>query len=76
VTRELQAAYLTRAYDIIRTEWDWVDLALVWHLNTAAFENDASGFSGFSVFDSAGYPRPAYQAIVEMTARWRAEAGS
>lgn len=76
VTRDLQAEYLTRAYEIIRTEWDWVDLALVWHLNTAVFEHDSSGFSGFSLVDTAGYPRPAYAAIVEMTARWRAEAGS
>jgi len=73
VTRELQAEYLTRAYEIIRTEWSWIDVALVWHLNTAAFDDDSSGFSGFSLVDSAGYPRPAYTAIVAMTADWRAD---
>jgi hypothetical protein len=75
VTPELQAQYLVRAYEIIRTEWHWVEVAIVWHLNTAAFGPDPSGFANFSLTDADGDPGPAYKAIAGLVAEWRVAAG-
>jgi polysaccharide biosynthesis protein PslG len=74
VTPELQAAYLTRAYEIIRTEWHWVENAFVWHLNAAAYGGAESAFAGFSVTDADGSPRPAFDAIRTQKKRWLSEA--
>jgi hypothetical protein len=66
ITPELQAEYLTRAYEIVQTEWDWVDAYFVWHLNIAPYSGKEDPFSGFSVIDHTGTPRPAYEAFKEM----------
>jgi hypothetical protein len=63
MTEALQAAYLARAFEIIRTEWPWVELAFVWHLNAMPFAGEDSIFAGFSVTDAQARPRPAYYAI-------------
>jgi hypothetical protein len=75
ITPQLQAQYLTRAYQIMRLEWHWVDVAIVWHLNAAEYGDVSSAFSGFSVTNSNGSPRPAYSAIRRMVAAWNAEPG-
>lgn len=70
ITEELQAQYLRRAFEIIRTEWDWVENFFVWHLNAAPYAQDDSSFAGFSVTDIEGQPRPAYKSIQDVTLQW------
>jgi hypothetical protein len=71
ITPELQAQYLTRAYDIMRTEWHWVQNAYVWHLNSASFGPDPNNsFAGFSITDQQSQPLPAFNAIEQMTTIW------
>ena len=71
ITPALQAQYLTRAYDIMRTEWHWVQNAFVWHLNSASFGFDHSNaFAGFSITDQQSNPLPAFDAIEQMTTVW------
>ena len=74
VTPRMQADYLTRAFEIVRTEWQWVENAFVWHLNAASYGRDPDNqFAGFSVTDRFRRPRPAYDAVRAMTAAWKAE---
>jgi hypothetical protein len=68
ITEELQAAYLVRAIEIMRTEWHWVEVAFVWHLNAAQYSGAGSCYSGFSLFDASGQPRPAYDALAALMA--------
>ena len=63
MTEELQAEYLERALEIIRTEWPWVEMVFVWHLNAAPYAGIDSKFAGFSLTDEHANPRPAYRAI-------------
>ncbi|MEX2315427.1 MAG: cellulase family glycosylhydrolase, partial [Thermomicrobiales bacterium] len=74
VDRALQAEYLTRAFEIVRTEWHWVENAFVWHLNAAAYGGAGSAFAGFSLTDADGTPRPAYDAISSQKKLWQSEA--
>ncbi len=69
MTEELQAQYLERAFEIVRTEWPWVEMVFVWHLNAMAYAGQDSKFAGFSVTDVKAEPRPAYLAIQEFVAR-------
>lgn len=75
ITEELQAQYLVRAFEIAQTEWPWVDNILIWHLNAAAYSGPENPFSGFSVTDAAGFPRPAYHSIQNLLQRWEAQFG-
>ncbi len=63
MTEELQAEYLERAFEIVRTEWPWVEMVFVWHLNAAPYAGIDSKFAGFSITDEHANPRPAYRAI-------------
>lgn len=60
-----QADYLVEALDIIRREWPWVELVTVWNMSQPT---PGDPFGGYSLLDSAGQPRPAYEA-------WRQEVG-
>jgi hypothetical protein len=70
ITEQMQADYLTRALEIIRTEWPWVENAFIWHLNASAFAGPTSSFGPFSVTNQDYTPRPAYLAIQELVASW------
>jgi polysaccharide biosynthesis protein PslG len=58
MTEELQAAYLSRALEIIQTEWDWVDQVFIWHFNAAPYSGVKGPFYGFSMLRTNGSPRP------------------
>ncbi len=66
VSREQQADYLIEALNLIRREWSWVELITVWNLSLPTPDDP---FSGYSLIDENGQPRPAYEA-------WRQAAGS
>lgn len=70
ITERLQARYIARAFEIMRTEWDWVEVAMIWNLNAAGYGEPDNPFSGFSVTNADGSPRPAYDAIVDMVTSW------
>ena len=74
MTEELQAEYLERAFEIVRTEWPWVEMVFVWHLNAAAYAGIDSKFAGFSVTDEHANPRPAYHVIQEFVLAGYSEA--
>ena len=74
VTERLQARYIARAFEIMRTEWDWVEVAMVWNLNAAGYGEPDNPFSGFSVTNAEGSPRPAYDAIIDMVTSWEGDA--
>jgi polysaccharide biosynthesis protein PslG len=63
MTEDLQAQYLERALEIVRTEWPWVEMVFVWHLNAASYAGINSKFAGFSITDENANPRPAYRAL-------------
>lgn len=74
MTEAMQAAYLVRAFEIMRTEWHWVESSFVWHLNTATFGHaDTNPFAPFSITNDDGSPRPAFDALVAAMARWADE---
>ncbi|MEZ4568843.1 MAG: cellulase family glycosylhydrolase [Thermomicrobiales bacterium] len=73
MTEELQAEYLERAFEIVRTEWPWVEMVFVWHLNAAAYAGADSKFAGFSVTDAQANPRPAYLAVQQFVDEGHAE---
>lgn len=66
ITEELQAEYLERAFEIIRTEWPWVENAFIWHFNAAPFRGADSDFAGFSHLRADGTPRPAFHQVREL----------
>ncbi|CAN5602830.1 hypothetical protein BH23CHL2_BH23CHL2_36640 [soil metagenome] len=68
MTEELQAEYLERAFEIVRTEWPWVEMVFVWHLNAMPYAGPDSKFAGFSVTDAQANPRPAYRVIQQFVA--------
>lgn len=61
-----QATYLVDALKLIRRDWSWVELVTVWNLSQL---EPSHPFSGYSLFDSSGQPRPAFEA-------WQQAAGS
>ena len=69
VTDELQAEYVSRALEIIQTEWDWVDQVFVWHFNAAPYAGEDGPFYGFSMLDEYGNPRP----VLREVRQWRQE---
>jgi polysaccharide biosynthesis protein PslG len=68
ITEDLQAEYLLRAFEIMRTEWHWVDLGVIWHLNFAEYGGRGNAFTGFSVIRADRQPRLAYDAVRQMNA--------
>ncbi len=54
-----QARYVTDALDRVRSEWPWVDLFTIWNLSRP---EPGDPFGGYSLIDSDGRPRPAYEA--------------
>jgi hypothetical protein len=75
ITEDLQAEYLVRAFEIAQTEWPWVENVFIWHLNAAAYAGLENPFSGFSVTDAGGFPRPAYHYIRNLMLTWEAQYG-
>jgi hypothetical protein len=71
ITEEMQAEYLLRAFEIMRTEWHWVDVSFVWHLNFAEYGGPNHPFTGFSLIRGDRQPRPAFEDISEWSAIWR-----
>lgn len=63
VTEDLQAQYVVRGMEIVRTEWDWVDQVFLWNLNAAPYSGADSVFGGFSHVREDGTARPVYGAI-------------
>jgi hypothetical protein len=70
VTEDLQAQYVSRALEIARTEWEWVELVFVWHLNAAPYGGPSSPFAGFSLTRADHSRRPALDALLTLTAAW------
>jgi hypothetical protein len=66
VSLEQQAAYLVDGLEIIRQDWPWVQLVTVWNLSRPT---PGDPFGGYSLLDTKGQPRPAFEA-------WRQAAGS
>jgi hypothetical protein len=66
VTPAFQADYLSRALEIVRRDWPWVELVTVWNLSVP---RPGDPFGGFSLLDENGQPRPALEA-------WQAVAGN
>ncbi len=66
VDPQQQAQYITRAYEIARTEWPWMQNMFVFSLNAAIFQGSGGPYYGFSMTDEFGNPRPAYDAIRAM----------
>lgn len=66
VSPEQQAQYITRAFEIARTEWPWMQNMFVFSLNAAIFQGSGGPYYGFSMTDEYGRPRPAYDAIKAM----------
>ena len=69
ITEDLQAEYLSRALEIVQSEWDWVDQVFVWHFNAAPYGGPLGPFYGFSMLDRWGSPRPVLLEIQD----WREE---
>lgn len=61
-----QAAYLTRAFEIARTEWPWVTAMYIWNLNFATVVPEADEKHPWSVLYADGSPRPSYDALRAM----------
>jgi hypothetical protein len=66
VSPEQQAEYITRAFEIARTEWPWMQTMFVFSLNAATVQGIGGPYYGFSMTDEYGKPRPAYDAIKAM----------
>ncbi len=62
-----QAAYLVRAFEKARTEYQpWLGAMFVWNLNFATCFDANDEKSAFGVLRADGSPRPAYTALVNM----------
>jgi hypothetical protein len=63
-----QEDYLIGALDRTSREWPWVELVTVWNLSQPDPDDP---FGGYSLVDSTGKPRPAYQAWRQAVERRR-----
>jgi len=61
-----QAAYLTRAVEIARTEWPWVTAMYVWNLNFAIGLSPTDEKVPWSVLNPDWTPRLAFEALRDM----------
>ncbi|MEW5719167.1 MAG: glycosyl hydrolase [Chloroflexota bacterium] len=67
ISPQQQADYLSRAWQRVAREWDWVHVATIWNLSHGAVNEMA----GYSLLNEDGKPKPAYNALrVELDARW------
>lgn len=72
ITDDLQRQYIVRAFEIMRTEWDWVDVAFVFILNAEEYGGTSGNpFIGFSLIRADRQPRPAFVAMSEMSGVWK-----
>ena len=62
VSPEQQANYLRNALERMEREWPWVGLAAVWYLGP----HDVPEWSGYSLLDAEGSPRPVFDALQNM----------
>ncbi len=65
-TEEEQAAFLTRAFEIARSEWPWVEAMYVWNLNFAVVVDPDDEKAPWAVLNSDWSPKPAYDALIDM----------
>jgi polysaccharide biosynthesis protein PslG len=72
ITNDLQRQYLVRAFEIMRTEWDWVEVAFVFILNAEEYGGTSNNpFVGFSLIRADRTPRPAFTAMSELSDIWQ-----
>jgi polysaccharide biosynthesis protein PslG len=64
VTQSQQAEYTARAYELLRSGYDWVQLFTVWNLAQGLAAGDEQ--AGYSLTSVDGSPRPVYAAIQDM----------
>ena len=62
-TEQNVADYLTRSFEIMRTEWDFVTGAFVWNLNWSTLAPATDEKSPWSAVNADWSPRPAYAAM-------------
>ena len=60
------ANYLTRSFEIMVNEWDWVTGAFVWNLNWSTLTEPEDEKHPWSAVTSDWTPRPAYEAMREL----------
>jgi polysaccharide biosynthesis protein PslG len=65
-TPELQAQYLTRAFEIAKNEWPWMGVMFVWNLNFSTVVAPSDEKAPWSVINADWSPRPAYTALQNM----------
>ena len=68
ITRETQAAYIVRAFEIGKNEWSWMGVMFLWNLNYAAAPGIPADDEkyGWSVLGPGFTPFPAYDAVKNM----------
>ncbi|MBI3966114.1 MAG: hypothetical protein HY329_10810 [Chloroflexi bacterium] len=66
VTPQLQAEWLTRAFQKARTEYPWVGAMFIWNLNFATIVPDTDEKWSFGILNPDFTPRPAYTALRNM----------
>ena len=59
VTPRQQAEYLQDAFERVRRDWPWLELVTVWNLGP----HDEAAWSGYSLLEADGSPRPVYEAL-------------
>ena len=72
ITPQMQADYTSRAFEIMRTEWHWVEQAFVWHLNFAEAGGPGNHWTGFSLFSYQRQPTDTFETISQMSKAWQA----
>ena len=60
------AQYLTRAFEIMLNEWDWVSGAFVWNLNWSTLAGPEDEKFPWSAVNADWTPRPAYDAMRDL----------
>ena len=63
------AQYLTRSFEIMLDEWDWVTGAFVWNLNWTTLTTPDDEKYPWSAINEDWSPRPAYTAMRELPKR-------
>jgi polysaccharide biosynthesis protein PslG len=63
ISEEMQAEYLTRAFQIARNEWPWMGVMAVWNLNFAVVVDPLDEKGPWGVLRSDWSNRPAFEAL-------------
>jgi polysaccharide biosynthesis protein PslG len=63
------AQYLTRSFEIMLDEWDWVSGAFIWNLNWSTLVTPEDEKYPWSAVNEDWSPRPAYTAMEELSKR-------